>query len=53
MIGDFPQFDETGNQFTATGTAETQDASGTVLERYPYTGLGARMTLASEPVAAS
>ena len=47
------EFDETGNHFTATGTAERQDESGTVLDSYPYTGLGDRMTLAAGPVAAS
>jgi hypothetical protein len=41
------EFDETGNHFTATGTAETQDASGAALEGSSYTGLGDRMTLAA------
>ena len=47
------EFDGTGNHFTATGMAETQDASGTVLDRYAYTGLGDRMTLAAGPAATS
>jgi len=47
------EFDERGNHFTATGMAETQDASGTVLDSYPYTGLGDRMTLAAGPSATS
>jgi hypothetical protein len=46
-------FDETGNHFTATGTAETQDASGTVLDTSLYTGLGDRMILAAGPAATS
>jgi hypothetical protein len=44
------EYDETGNAFTATGTAETQDASGTVLDSFGYSGRGDRMTLAVEPV---
>ena len=47
------EFDGTGNHFTATGTAETQDASGGVLDRSAYTGIGDRMTLAAGPAAAS
>ena len=47
------EFDETGNRFTATGVAESQDASGTVLDSYPYTGRGDRMTLAPGPAATS
>ncbi len=47
------EFDETGNQFTATGMAETQDAGGTVLDSYAYTGRGDRMTLAAGPAATS
>ncbi len=47
------EFDETGNHFTATGMAETQDASGTVLDSYSYTGRGDRMTLAAGPAATS
>ena len=47
------EFDETGNHFTATGMAETQDASGTALDRYPYTGRGDRMTLGAGPTATS
>jgi len=41
------ELDETGNHFTATGTAETQDASGAVLDSSPYTGLDDRLTLAT------
>jgi hypothetical protein len=44
------EFDETGNAFTATGTAETQDASGTVLDSFGYSGRGDRTILAVEPV---
>jgi len=47
------EFDETGNHFTATGMAETQDVSGTVLDRYAYTGVGDRMTLAAGPAVTS
>ena len=47
------EFDETGNHFTATGMAETQDASGAVLDSYAYTGRGDRMTLAAGPAASS
>ncbi len=39
------EFDATGNQFTATGTSETQDADGAVLDSTPYTGIGERLTL--------
>ena len=47
------EFDESGNHFTATGMAETQDANGTVLDGHEYTGTGDRMTLAASPTATS
>lgn len=47
------EFDETGNQFTATGTSETQDADGAVLDSTPYNGLGERMTLVAGTAASS
>jgi hypothetical protein len=39
--------DETGNHFTSTGSAETQDASGAIVDTVPYDGYGDRMTLAA------
>ena len=47
------EFDETGNQFTATGTAETLDADGNVLDSQDYTGRGDRMTLVAGATSAS
>lgn len=41
------EFDETGNHFTATGTEETQDEHGAVINSVPYTGLGDRMAVAA------
>lgn len=47
------EFDQTGNQFTATGTSETHDASGAVLDSTPYTGRGDRLTLEAGTAATS
>jgi hypothetical protein len=44
--------DETGDRFTATGTAEIQDTGSNVLDSFPYTGYADRMTVASDSAAA-
>jgi hypothetical protein len=42
------EIDETGNHFTSTGSAETQDSSGNIISTVPYDGYGDRMTVAGE-----
>jgi hypothetical protein len=45
------EVDESGNRMNATGTFESQDASGTVIGTDPYTSIGDRMIVASSAAA--